>query len=199
MAGIYVLTDPATGFTKVGRASDLDTRLANLKTANPRLQLVHWYETNDASLVESYVHAKLVNSRKEGEFFDVSPEVVNAQVIDFLDRLAYRPEDSSLEAVRQLEALEAERDPTLDELALIQKIVDLRGKLKTLEVEEQIYSEQLMVSVGQASGLTGWATFNGAQTTRFDGQKFKLEQPDLAQQYLKTSYTRSLRVRPGMA
>jgi len=56
-----------------------------------------------------------------------------------------------------------------------------------------------MVSVGQASGLTGWATFNGTQTTRFDGQKFKLEQPDLAQQYLKTSYTRSLRVRPGMA
>ena len=144
------------------------------------------------------MHAKLVSSRKEGEFFDVSPEVVNAQVIDFLDRLACRPEDSSLEAVRQLEALDAERDPTPDELALIQKIVDLRGKLKTLEVEEQIYSEQLMVSVGQASGLTGWATFNGAQTTRFDGPRFKLEQPDLAQQYLKTSYTRSLRVRPGM-
>ena len=199
MAGVYVLVDPVTGFTKVGRASDLETRLANLRTANPRLQLARWYETGDAALVEAYVHAKLVNFRKEGEFFEASPELVGAEVVDILGRLESRPEQSTLEGIRQLEVLEPQRDPTSAELLLIHKIVDLRGKLKTLEVEEQIYAEQLMVSMGHASGLLGWATFTGAQTARFDSQKFKLENPDLAQQYVKTSYARSLKVRPAMA
>lgn len=62
MAGVYVLVDPVTGFTKVGRASDLQTRLANLRTANPRLQLARWYETGDAALVEAYVHAEGAHS-----------------------------------------------------------------------------------------------------------------------------------------
>ena len=199
MAGVYVLVDPVTGFTKVGRASDLETRLANLRTANPRLQLARWYETGDAALVEAYVHAKLVNFRKEGEFFEASPELVGAEVVDILGRLESRPEQSTLEGIRQLEVLEPQRDPTSAELLLIHKIVDLRGKLKTLEVEEQIYAEQLMVSMGHASGLLGWATFTGAQTARFDSQKFKLENPALAQQYVKTSYARSLKVRPAMA
>ena len=199
MAGVYVLVDPVTGFTKVGRASDLETRLANLRTANPRLQLVRWYETGDAALVEAYVHAKLVNFRKEGEFFEASPELVGAEVVGILGRMESRPEHSTLEGIRQLETLEPQRAPTSAELLLIQKIVDLRGKLKTLEVEEQIYAEQLMVSMGHASGLLGWATFTGAQTARFDSQKFKLENPDLAQQYVKTSYARSLKVRPAMA
>jgi len=199
MAGVYVLVDPVTGFTKVGRASDLETRLANLRTANPRLQLARWYETDDAALVEAYVHAKLVNFRKEGEFFEATPEVVDAEMVDILGRLESRPELSALEVIRQLEGLEAQREPTPAELLLIQKIVDLRGKLKTLEVEEQIYAEQLMVSMGHASGLVGWVTFMGLQTARFDSQKFKVEHPELAQQYVKTSYARSLKVRPAMA
>ena len=37
MAGLYILLDPVSTFIKIGRASDLETRLANLRTANPRL------------------------------------------------------------------------------------------------------------------------------------------------------------------
>ena len=74
MPGVYVLNDPNTQLIKIGRATDLEDRLANLRTGNPRLALIEWFETAEASLVESYVHNKLAEHREEGEFFKVSAE-----------------------------------------------------------------------------------------------------------------------------
>ncbi len=46
------------------------------------------------------------------------------------------------------EVLLEPRDPSDTELVLMQQIVDLRAKIKTFEVQDQILSEQLMVSLG---------------------------------------------------
>jgi hypothetical protein len=47
--------------------------------------------------------------------------------------------------------------------------------------------------------LLGWASFDGNNTTRFDSSRFQQEQPELAKDYLKTTYSRTLKIRPGMA
>jgi hypothetical protein len=43
MPAVYVLNDPHTLLIKIGRATDLDERLANLRTGNPRLALIEWF------------------------------------------------------------------------------------------------------------------------------------------------------------
>lgn len=199
MAGLYILLDPVSTFIKIGRASDLETRLANLRTANPWLQLLQWFETPHGALVESYVHARLVAYRREGEFFAVPAETAAQEVADILALLATKPDKAQVEEARKLEVLLEPRDPSDTELALMQQIVDLRAKIKTCEVQDQILSEKLMVSLGQSKGLTGWASFNGSQTVRFDASQLQQDHPDLAQDYLKTTYSRTLKIRPGMA
>ena len=96
MPGVYVLLDPRTQLVKVGRATNLDDRLANLRTANPRLSLVEWFETEHDSTAESYVHAKLVEHRQEGEFFSVTPDVAQQEVRSILNLLQSRPDRKSV-------------------------------------------------------------------------------------------------------
>ena len=199
MPGVYILLDPQSQLLKIGRATNFETRLANLRTANPRLVLVEWFETSDDSLVESYVHAKLVHFRKEGEFFCVSSETAIAHVREILSLLAQRPDASVVAKIKASEDLVTARAPSSDELELVKAIIGIRAAIKTLETEELILSERLMHCVGDARGLLGWATFDGSTTNRFDGTRFQSEHPELAQQYQKSTYTRSLRIRPGMA
>jgi len=198
MPGLYILLDPASMFIKIGRTNDLETRLANLRTGNPRLQLVHWYETPHDVLVESYVHAKLVAYRENGEFFNVSTEVAALEVADILAMLDTRPEQSSIDQVRQLNLLIAPREPNQEEIKLMRKIIDLKSKIKTLKVQEEILSDQLVVLIGETTGLNGWASFNVVNTLRFDSIKYQKDYPELVQPYLKSTYTRILKVRPGL-
>ena len=198
MAGVYLLLDPATQFIKIGRATDLDTRLANLRTANPRLQLVEWFETTHDSLVESYVHAKLVEHRQEGELFSVDPDIAKTEIQAILALATTKPEKNLVEEIKSEQALQSNRDASNQELDLVRKIIELRAKIKTLETEEGILSERLIVSIGKSKGLNGWATFEGSNTSRFEAARFQQENPEVAKNYLKTTYSRSLKIRPGM-
>ena len=80
MSGVYVLKDTETNLLKIGRATNLKERLTNLRTANPRLELVQWFETDDDSTVEAYIHSKLVKHRKSGEFFDVKTVIAISEI-----------------------------------------------------------------------------------------------------------------------
>ena len=199
MPGVYVLNDPNTQLIKIGRATDLEDRLANLRTGNPRLALIEWFETAEASLVESYVHNKLAEHRQEGEFFDIPAHIALEEVRGILALLANRPQKETVESIKTTEELEDERQPDADELNLLEQIVALRARIKTLQTEDEILSEQLMVKVGNSKGLLGWASFNGSSTNRFEAARFQSEHPDMAKDYMKTSYSRTLRIRKGMA
>ena len=72
-------------------------------------------------------------------------------------------------------------------------------KLRPSETEEGILSERLIVSIGKSQGLNGWATFEGSNASRFEAARFQQENPEVAKNYLKTTYSRSLKIRPGMA
>jgi len=199
MPGVYVLNDPNTQLIKIGRATDLEDRLANLRTGNPRLALIEWFETAEASLVESYVHNKLAEHRREGEFFDIPADIALDEIRGILALLAKRPQKETVESIKTIEELEDERQPDADELSLLERIVALRARIKTLQTEDEILSEQLMVKVGNSKGLLGWASFNGSSTSRFEAARFQSEHPDMAKDYMKTSYSRTLRIRKGMA
>ena len=199
MPGVYVLNDPHTQLIKIGRATDLDDRLANLRTANPRLAVIEWFETPEASLVETYVHNKLAEHRQEGEFFDIPAELALQEVRGILALLADRPQKEAIESIKTIEELEDEREPDANELSLLEQIVSLRARIKTLQTEDDLLTERLMVMVGKSKGLLGWASFNGTTTNRFDASRFQSENPDVAKDYMKTSYSRTLRIRRGMA
>ena len=105
MSGVYVLKDTETNLLKIGRATNLKERLTNLRTANPRLELVQWFETDDDSTVEAYVHSKLVKHRKSGEFFDVKTVIAMSEIESILNLLKYKPTDDEVDTVRSISDL----------------------------------------------------------------------------------------------
>lgn len=76
---VYFISD-GQGYTKVGVASDIVTRLSNMQVGNvSELKVIELIETDDiaeAYELESQIHQKLKRSRIRGEWFD-SEAVVN--------------------------------------------------------------------------------------------------------------------------
>ena len=198
MSGVYVLKDKESNLIKIGRASDLQRRLANLRTANPRLEVVQWFETANDSTVEAYVHSKLIKFRKAGEFFEVSPAIAIAEIELILNLLSKKPTNEEVDSVRSLSDLALARSPTPEETNMFQEIVQIRAQIKTLQCLDDVMSEILMVRIGACDGIEGWASFPGMRTDRFDATKFRNENPELAQKYIETTYRRILRIRPHM-
>lgn len=199
MSGVYILKDSETNLLKIGRATNLKERLSNLRTANPRLELVQWFETEEDSTVEAYIHSKLVKHRKSGEFFEVNPVIAVSEVESILNLLAQKPSDQEIEIVRSITDLAEPRLPTPEEGRLFQELVQIRAQIKTLECLDTVLTEMLMVRIGACNGVEGWASFSGMSVDRFDASKFRRENPELAQTYIERTYRRVLRIRPHMS
>lgn len=198
MSGVYVLKDTETNLLKIGRATNLKERLTNLRTANPRLELVQWFETDDDSTVEAYVHSKLVKHRKSGEFFDVKTVIAISEIESILNLLKYKPTDDEVDTVRSISDLAEARLPTSEEENMFKELVQIRAQIKTLMCLDAVFTEILMVRIGACDGVAGWASFSGMNIDRFDASKFRRENPELAQRYIDRTYRRVLRVRPHM-
>jgi len=196
MSGVYVLKDSETKFLKIGRATNLKERLSNLRTANPRLELVQWFETEDDSTVEAYVHSKLVKHRKSGEFFEVNHVIAITEIESILNLLSQKPSDEEIEIVRSISDLAEARSPTPEEENMFQELVQIRAQIKTLECLDAVLTEMLMVRIGACDGVAGWASFSGVNVDRFNTAKFRRENPEFAQKYIERTYHRVLRIRP---
>ena len=199
MSGVYILKDSETNLLKIGRATNLKERLSNLRTANPRLELVQWFETEEDSTVEAYIHSKLVKHRKSGEFFEVNPVIAVSEIVSILNLLKQKPSDQEIEIVRSITDLADPRLPTPEEGRLFQELVQIRAQIKTLECLDKVLTEMLMVRIGACDGVEGWASFSGMSVDRFDASKFCRENPELAQMYIERTYRRVLRIRPHMS
>jgi len=199
MSGVYILKDSETNLLKIGRATNLKERLSNLRTANPRLELVQWFETDEDSTVEAYIHSKLVKHRKSGEFFEVNPVIAVSEIESILNLLSQKPSDQEIEIVRSITDLADPRLPTPEEGKLFQELVQIRAQIKTLECLDTVLTEMLMVRIGACDGVEGWASFSGMSVDRFDASKFRRENPELAKMYIERTYRRVLRIRPHMS
>ena len=198
MSGVYVLKDNETNLLKIGRATNLKERLSNLRTGNPRLELVQWFETEDDSTVEAYVHSKLVKHRKSGEFFEINSVIAISEIESILNLLSQKPSDEQVETVRSISDLAEARSPTPEEVNMFEELVQIRAQIKTLECLDSVLTEMLMVRIGACDGVAGWASFSRMTGDRFDASKFRRENPELAQKYIERTYRRVLRIRPHM-
>jgi hypothetical protein len=199
MSGVYVLKDVETNLLKIGRATNLKERLSNLRTANPRLELIQWFETDDDSTVEAYIHSKLVKHRKSGEFFEVNSVIAISEIESILNLLSKKPTEEEVETVKTISDLAEARPSTPEEENMFQELVQIRAQIKTLECLDSVLTEMLMVRIGACVGVAGWASFSGLNVDRFDASKFRRENPELAQKYIERTYRRVLRIRPHMS
>ena len=196
MSGIYVLLDPETYCLKIGRATDLESRLANLRTANPRLELIDWYPTPFGSTIEAYLHRRLMVYRRRGEFFKIDIEAVRKEVTEAIAETALRPTADELGPIERLTELSASRPTNEEELRLLSELLDIRAERTRLEWREESILAKLERSIGDASGLNDWATFKPVERRSLDAKALRDAHPDIANRFTRISISRILRIQP---
>jgi len=81
---IYFIADDFNGSVKIGFAIDLNKRISNLQTGNPRpLKLMGFIKTAnkvDDRKIEKALHKKYKNLHVSGEWFSVTPDQVLSEI-----------------------------------------------------------------------------------------------------------------------
>jgi hypothetical protein len=196
MPGIYILKDPATNYFKIGRANNFQTRLRNLRVGNPRLLEARWIETAFGSKVETYLHNRLCLYRREGEYFEVAMEIVEAEIDHVLSLIASRPNEDRIQQVSLIENIVHSRDAHADEVSTVREILEIRAQKEKLEFEEGVLLDKLKVSIGEHAGLKNWATFQSVSRQSLDLEALRRDKPEIFDQYSKKTTSRTLRIRP---
>ena len=196
MPGVYILNDPATQYLKIGRATRIEDRFANLRTANPRLVLLEWVETPYDSALESYIHNRLASFRREGEFFEVDIDTVKREITAAISLLSERPTNEALSEVISIQDVTPSRDPMDEEVYLLSKILNIRSELEKLRLEESVLLDRLKVSVGLSAGLNNWVTFNPVERRSIDMTALERDFPEMLEKYRIKSVSRTLRIQP---
>jgi len=196
MPGVYILNDPATQYLKIGRATRIEDRFANLRTANPRLVLLEWVETPYDSALESYIHNRLASFRREGEFFEVDIDTVKREITAAISLLSERPTNEALSEVISIQDVTPSRDPMDEEVYLLSKILNIRSELEKLRLEESVLLDRLKVSVGLSAGLNNWVTFNPMERRSIDMTALERDFPEMLEKYRIKSISRTLRIQP---
>jgi hypothetical protein len=92
---VYIISEPETGYLKIGVTANPESRLCQLQIGNPRkLELLYEIDVIDAFAVETAVHEKLAENRAVGEWFKLNPDeairLLKDEVIrDLTERQAY--------------------------------------------------------------------------------------------------------------
>ncbi len=189
MAFVYLLRDPSSSLIKIGRATNLEQRLRNLRTANPNLELVHAFENVDAVKVEGYLHKKFAIHQQDGEFFDVSVEKVieyGEEVIG-LTSIFNNPE---LKKLQKIESTTSSLTASPEDWKLINKLTEIDSKIANLELEREVLISQLKLRVGRSSGIQRLVSWKNRTTNRFDQNLFREEHESLFERYKKSVTSR---------
>jgi len=192
MACVYLLRDPITNLIKIGRATNLEKRLADLKTANPRLEVAHIFDDINAVKIEGYLHRRFGVHQQDGEYFDVSiKEVIDYgnSVINDTAILA-DPQLNQLELVKSTGPIDTATNMDWD---LINKLTQIDYEISQLTIKREILLSKLRLRIGTSSGIENLATWKIQTTSRFNQTLFKQENNELFKSYLKTSMSRVLK------
>ncbi len=138
MQTIYILNDPATNFIKIGKATDLQQRITNLQTANPRLILLFSVKSKFASEIEAYVHTRLAVHRQQGEFFNVNQQLAIDEIRDALSVFELRPDPESVEEIASYHDLSPSRPANANEELILQELLNVRADLEKLAIKEKV-------------------------------------------------------------
>lgn len=192
MPCVYLLRDPLNNLIKIGRATNFETRFANLRTANPRLEKVHLFDTPQAVALEGQLHKRFGIHRQEGEYFNVSIDTVMDFAVSTLDRISIftNPRLGELQA---LTATTPKQSATSDDWDLINQLTEIDSKLAELELEREILRTKLQLRIGSSDGIENLASWKLRTTMRFNQTLFETENAELFEKYKQASVTRTLK------
>lgn len=192
MPYVYLLRDPNTNLIKIGRAINLETRLANLRTANPRLEKVYVFETEQAVSIERYLHKRFAIHQQEGEYFDIPIEQVIEYGTKIIEesQILFDPKLAELESIQQINA---EMSSTHADWELINQLTELDAEISELMLKKEILLAKLRLRIGASAGIQNLASWNVRTTLRFNQSLFGEENPDLLEKYKQASVSRHLK------
>jgi hypothetical protein len=195
MQKLYILEDSETKLLKIGKASDITQRLRNLRTANPRLTLVHSVDVEQNSVLEAYIHNRFAMHRKQGEFFDISKEIVIQEINNALQILCKQPSKETIDQIASLQHLQSPRSVRQDEEELFNELLKIRSELEKLSLREAVLLDQLKLAIGEHSGIKNWATYKLFARNRMNLEAMRIECPNIIEKYTITTFSRTLRIR----
>jgi hypothetical protein len=192
MSCVYLLRDPVTNLIKIGRATNFEARFANLKTANPRLEEAHRFNTPQAVALEGQLHKRFGIYRQEGEYFDVSIDTVIDYARTTLDRISIFT-NPRLGELQTLTTTTPKQSATSDDWDLINQLTEIDSKLAELELEKEILRAKLQLRIDTSDGIENLASWKIRSTMRFNQSLFEADHADLFEKYKQTSVTRALK------
>jgi predicted GIY-YIG superfamily endonuclease len=80
---VYVMECKRVGYFKIGYTNNISSRLKQLKTANPTIQITYYQKVNNMFELETFLHERFKNKKVKGEWFDLT----NAEIVDIIDFL----------------------------------------------------------------------------------------------------------------
>ena len=192
MPYVYLLRDPNTNLIKIGRATNLETRLANLRTANPRLEKVYVFETEQAVSIERFLHKRFAIHQQEGEYFDVPIE----QVIEYGTKviaeseILFDPKLAELESVNETNAVMPSTHADWD---LVNELTELDAEISELMLKKEVLLAKLRLRIDISAGIQDLASWKLRTTLLFNQDLFRTENPDLFEKYKQASISRHLK------
>jgi len=192
MPYVYLLRDPNTNLIKIGRATNLATRLANLRTANPRLEEAYVFETDQAVSIERYLHKRFAIYQQEGEYFDIPIE----QVIEYGKKIIKESEilfDPKLAELESIQETNAAMPSTHADWDLVNQLTELDAEISELMLKKELLLAKLRLRIGASAGIQNLASWNLRTTMRFNQSLFSAENPDLFEQYKEANVSRHLK------
>jgi hypothetical protein len=192
MPFVYLLRDSNTNLIKIGRTTNLATRLANLRTANPRLEEEYIFETDQAVSIEGYLHKRFAIHQQEGEYFDVPIE----QVIEYgkriieTSKILFDPKLAELESIQETNEAMSSTD---EDWGLINELTELDSEISELMLKKDLLLAKLRLRIGTSAGIKNLASWNLRTTSRFNQSLFSAENPDLFEKYKQASISRHLK------
>ncbi len=124
---VYLITYAETpGYYKIGKALDLNKRLATLEVGSPfKISLVHSVSTRDTAELENRLHKKFSGCRVKGEWFWLSAEDVSyIQSIESIEQVVLPPKitpstqvtprESSNDLIRILKSMSPDLEQCFD-------------------------------------------------------------------------------------
>jgi hypothetical protein len=192
MPYVYLLRDPNTNLIKIGRATNLETRLANLRTANPRLEKVYVFETEQAVSIERFLHKRFAIYQQEGEYFDVPIE----QVIEYGTKIIaeseilFDPKLAELESVNETNPVMPSTHADWD---LVNELTELDAEISELMLKKEVLLAKLRLRIDTSAGIQDLASWKLRTTLRFNQDLFRTENPDLFEKYKQATISRHLK------
>lgn len=190
------------GNVKIGETGrTVEERLAEHRTANALLELIHSEETDHRLRLEALVKYVLAPFKVHGSsatehFTNVPDQVVRNAFIRanqmLSEQLQIEREVTQIKSLRPAE-LQPEVEP--DEGALLIRLEIRDALIQKAEIEERVtrLKDQLRVMIGAKQGIRGVASYKSTVSYRFDSKRFKAEQPGIYAVYkTKESVSRRL-------